>query len=335
MKSPLYLTTLLGLFLLYSSSTFVTAEQKMQAVALATTKTSGDERNLSSTNSSQNSTSIEIEPSSLEELKLDNTTLLALGPNSRIKLDRGTNNRKQLNHPTLVSLEKGPFRLITNSSDKKDLQIQTPNLSITSEASVLDVYIASNGAEYLLLHTGMTKVCKNGAIEPSSCKLLETPCNLVRISPNGKIGDPLIWRERTTELELTFSETFPFVLSPPQSDPVIYHSRLGIEDNKCSSPTLASEKLNAQQSTYETGAIPDKKEPTSSVQTIKTPENLTSVPSKVKVSKSREGSKVTVCIECEYVDNADKYVIKILRQADTGLTKLWNTLTFSKNSKKL
>lgn len=199
---------------------------------------------------------IVTERRTIEELKLSTSTTLALGEGAKINLNKQSNNDNQSGSGTVVSLEKGPFRIINSSADRKHLKIRTPNLSLATEAAVLDLYIAPNGSEYLLLHSGTTKVCKRSDTKSSTCKILNAPCDLIRVSPGGKISDSMAWSDRTTELELTFSETFPFVLTPPRSDPIVYHSRLGVEENKCGPTSLANRNASPQQ-VNKTGALPE------------------------------------------------------------------------------
>lgn len=258
MKLPTHLAGPLGFLILTASLSSVFAEPPTPKVP-ALAKSNNTKKKLDTPDIKKNRT-IVVEPRSVEELKLNKSTTLALGEGAQINLNKIPNPDSQTNVATVVSLEKGPFRLISSSVDKKDIKIRTPNLLLSVEASVLDLYIAPNGAEYLLLHAGSAKVCKKSNNTLSSCRILQSPCDLIRVSPGGKISQSLAWGDRTTELELTFSETFPFILTPPQSDPIVYHSRLGVEENKCG-PTSIANKKSSPQKVYETGALPEPEKP--------------------------------------------------------------------------
>ncbi len=190
---------------------------------------------------------------SVGEFKLDDDTKLALGPGAVLKLDRFVYDPGQRAGDVAVSLAKGAFRFVSGAARKRDYKIRTPNAAISVRGTVFDVYIAANGAEYLLLHRGAIEICKGDGSDPATCRLLINPCNVVRVSPQGTVGEPNGWLDRSSELDVTFSEAFPFVLDPPQVDPVIYHARADVEANACSAP---ADPIRPQRATFDTPGVP-------------------------------------------------------------------------------
>jgi opacity protein-like surface antigen len=180
----------------------------------------------------QNET-VEVGPNGLGELKFDDDTKVAIGAGGRLKLDKFVYDPNKSTGDVAVSLSKGAFRFITGVARKRDYQIKTPGASISVRGTVFDVYIAQNGAEYVLLHEGSIEVCQGDGLDKTRCQVVENPCNVVRVSPQGSVAQPIGWTDRQSELDVTFSEAFPFVLNPPAVDPEIHYTRADVEANKC------------------------------------------------------------------------------------------------------
>ncbi len=180
----------------------------------------------------QNET-VEVGPGGLGELKFDDDTKVAIGAGGRLKLDKFVYDPNKSTGDLAVSLTKGAFRFITGVARKRDYQIKTPGASISVRGTVFDVYIAQNGAEYVLLHEGSIEVCQGDGLDKTRCQVVENPCNVVRVSPQGSVAQPIGWTDRQSELDVTFSEAFPFVLNPPEVDPEVHHTRAEVEANTC------------------------------------------------------------------------------------------------------
>ena len=130
---------------------------------------------------------------------------------------------------------KGAFRFVTGDAPKKDYKIRTPNAAISVRGTVFDVFIDGSGAEYLLLHQGSIEVCQGDGSDRSTCQVLQNVCNVIRVSPQGGVGRPQGWGQRT-EQQITFAIAFPFVINPPTIDPVVYNTAANVEANTCSQP---------------------------------------------------------------------------------------------------
>jgi opacity protein-like surface antigen len=180
---------------------------------------------------SQNQT-VEVAPDSLGELKLDDSTKVALGPGAKLVLDKFVYDPNKSSGDVAVSLTKGAFRFITGAAEKKNYKIKTPSAAISVRGTVFDIYIAPDGGEWLLLHEGSIKVCN----ARSECSVLENPCQVLQLSPAGVVGRPGFFSAQPGSKELPFDEAFPFVKAPPSVDPVVYHTRLQVETNQCPNP---------------------------------------------------------------------------------------------------
>lgn len=179
---------------------------------------------------------VEVAPDGLGELKFDDDTKVAIGPGGRLVLDTFVYDPNASTGNVAISLTKGAFRFITGVARKRDYQIKTPGASISVRGTVFDVYIAQNGAEYLLLHEGSIEVCQGDGLDKTRCQVMENPCNVIRVSPQGRVARPIGWTDRQSELEVTFTEAFPFVLNPPEVEPTAYHTRADVEANTCPKP---------------------------------------------------------------------------------------------------
>ena len=67
---------------------------------------------------------------------------------------------------------------------------------------------------WLLLIDGAIEVCN----ERGECGLLDEPGKLIRITPDGAVGDPVTWASLEKD-GVAFDTAFPFVVTPPQVDP--------------------------------------------------------------------------------------------------------------------
>ena len=180
---------------------------------------------------SQNQT-VEVADGSLGELKLDDSTKLALGPGAKLVLDKFVYDPDKSTGDVSVNLVKGAFRFITGAAQKRDYKIKTPSAAISVRGTVFDIYIAPNGAEWLLLHEGSIEVCGTG----KQCRVLDNPCNVLQLTPAGAVGRPGGWSSQSGGSSVEFDEAFPFVKNPPTVDPVVYHTRVQVEANQCPNP---------------------------------------------------------------------------------------------------
>ena len=181
---------------------------------------------------------IEVGDDSLGELKFKDDTKLALGPGSRMTLDKFVYDPEKTNGSIVVNLLKGTFRFITGLAAKPAYQIKTPSASISVRGTIFDVYIKPNGSTWLLLIEGAVEVCNDAG----KCRVLDEPGKFIQVteaprpSKRAKGGDgppparswdissPTKWAalpgRRTTSIETAF----PFVPAAPSFDPDPWYS---------------------------------------------------------------------------------------------------------------
>ena len=148
---------------------------------------------------------------SLGELKLNDDTKLALGPGSRMVLDKFVYDPAPSAGTVSVNLLTGAFRFMTGLSRKGNYELRTPSASITVRGTVFDVYVDATGGTWLLLLEGSVRAC-NAA---NQCADVSNPCGVVHITPTGSLDGPQGWPGQTRAI--SFATAFPFVVTPPAS----------------------------------------------------------------------------------------------------------------------
>lgn len=170
---------------------------------------------------------IEVAADSLGELKLNDDTKLALGPGSRMVLDKFVYDPAPSTGTVSVNLLTGAFRFITGLSRKGNYELRTPSASITVRGTIFDIYIDAAGGTWLLLLEGSVRVC-NAA---NQCAEVDNPCGVVHITPTGTLDGPLGWPAQTRPIN--FATAFPFVVTPPSIDATPLFTRTAVELNQC------------------------------------------------------------------------------------------------------
>lgn len=227
-----FLAALLGLA---AMQTAAMAEPRIGTAVRIVKDVTADARALLTGDGVNQNETVEVKADSLGELKLDDNTKLALGPGARLRLDRFVYDPAKSEGDIAVSLVKGAFRFVTGNASKKDYKIRTPNAAISVRGTVFDVFIDDAGVEYLLLQQGSIEVCRGDGSDRSTCRTLQNVCNVIRVSPQDGVSNPLGWRQRSDQ-QISFAIAFPFVLNPPTIDPVVYNTAANIEANTCDTP---------------------------------------------------------------------------------------------------
>ena len=160
---------------------------------------------------------IEVSADGTGEIRLRDNTQLALGPGSRLLLDQFVYDPDVSGGAIVLQLVKGAFRFMTGIAAKPAYVIRTPTASITVRGTIFDVYVQSSGMSWLLLIEGAIEVCN----ARDDCRLHDEPGKLIRITPDGDVGNPVQLGGFPKDGE-PFESAFPFVVTPPQfdSDPV-------------------------------------------------------------------------------------------------------------------
>jgi len=180
-------------------------------------------------NLSQNE-AIEVASDALGELKLRDDTKLALGPGSRLVLDKFVYNPAPSTGAVGVNLVKGAFRFITGLSSKGNYELRTPSAVISVRGTVFDVYVDQAGGTWLLLLEGSVRVCNTS----NQCTDVVNPCGVVHVTSAGTLDGPLGWPAQTRPI--SFTTAFPFVVTPPSIDATPLFTRTAVESNQCAKP---------------------------------------------------------------------------------------------------
>ena len=180
-------------------------------------------------NVSQNE-AIDVASDALGELKLRDDTKLALGPGSRLVLDKFVYNPAPSTGAVGVNLVKGAFRFITGLSSKGNYELRTPSAVISVRGTVFDVYVDQAGGTWLLLLEGSVRVCNRS----NQCTDVVNPCGVVHVTSAGTLDDPLGWPAQTRPI--SFTTAFPFVVTPPSIDATPLFTRTAVESNQCAKP---------------------------------------------------------------------------------------------------
>lgn len=158
---------------------------------------------------------IEVGPDSIGELEFDDETKLALGPGSRMMLDKFVYNGEKSKGDIVVNLVKGAFRFITGVASKPSYRIKTPGAAITVRGTVFDTFVSQDNTIWLLLLEGGITACNDRA----TCKDLSRPGWILRVRPDGEIDDPVRWTGLPDRDAIGFHRAFPFMVNAPTIDP--------------------------------------------------------------------------------------------------------------------
>jgi hypothetical protein len=189
----------------------------VRIVNLVTAEYATDQRRLATGDNVRQDELIEVSADGTGEIRLRDNTQLALGPGSRLLLDEFVYNPDISGGAIVLNLVRGSFRFITGIAAKPAYVIRTPSASITVRGTIFDVYVQPSGLSWLLLIEGAIEVCN----ARGDCGLHDEPGKLIRITPDGDVGNPVKWASLQKDGE-PFEAAFPFVVRPPsfESDPV-------------------------------------------------------------------------------------------------------------------
>ena len=189
----------------------------VRIVNLVTAEYETDQRRLATGDNVRQDELIEVSADGTGEIKLRDNTQLALGPGSRLLLDQFVYNPDISGGAIVLNLVKGAFRFVTGIAAKPAYVIRTPTASITVRGTIFDVYVQPSGMSWMLLIDGAIEVCN----ERGDCGLHDEPGKLIRITPDGDVGNPVKWASLQKDGQ-PFEAAFPFVVSPPsfEADPV-------------------------------------------------------------------------------------------------------------------
>lgn len=149
------------------------------------------------------------------ELKLDDQTKLALGPNAGLKLDEFVIGKSEGVTTIGVNFLKGTFRFITGAEKKDAYRIETPSATIGVRGTVFDVYVDGKGDTLVLLHEGEVDICTR----TNSCRRHNTVGRIIHATVGGVLSAPIKFTAGLIP-GLAAGTAFPFVGRALSIDPI-------------------------------------------------------------------------------------------------------------------
>jgi len=182
-----------------------------------------DHRRLSAGDDVRERELIEVDRDGRSELEFHDRTKLALGPGSRLLLDKFVYNANRSGGDIALDLAKGTLRFITGIAAKPAYAIHTPAASIAVRGTIFDLFVLRPDETWLLLLEGAVEVCANNG----TCAVHDQPGKMIRITRDG-IEKPVKWAGLKGKGDITLDQAFPFVASPPAIDSKPIFSRSDI-----------------------------------------------------------------------------------------------------------
>lgn len=140
------------------------------------------------------------------QLVLIDKSKLAIGPNSRIVLDKFVYDARKGKGDVILNVGKGALRFISGLSSSSSYTINTPTATIGVRGTVVDVYVHSNGEAAVALVRGGVRVCgKSG-----KCQALRNAGRLLHVTRDGLVSAPLRWNGKLMG-GVKFGAAFPFI----------------------------------------------------------------------------------------------------------------------------
>jgi hypothetical protein len=113
-------------------------------------------------------------------------TQLELGPTAKMKVDRVVFNTNRSVKTLMVNAESGPVRWISGESGYSAYEITTPNLIVTPQGTMFDLFVTPERT-IVVLQEGRIRVCLVNA--PQACRLLSQPREVI-IGTRGGLEGP-------------------------------------------------------------------------------------------------------------------------------------------------
>lgn len=154
-------------------------------------------------------------PQAQAELKLDDNTKLALGPNAELRLDEFAVGNTNDAASVALKLLKGTFRFITGTRASETYKIETPSATIGVRGTVFDILIGPSGDTLILLHDGEVEVCSRAR----TCRRHRDVGRIVHATTLGVVSDPIKWTASLVP-GMRVGRAFPFVGRRLAIDPV-------------------------------------------------------------------------------------------------------------------
>jgi hypothetical protein len=149
------------------------------------------------------------------ELKLDDNTKLALGPDAELLLDEYAVAAGSDTKTIALKLLKGTLRFLTGKNASETYKIETPSATIGVRGTVLDIFTAPDGDTLVLLHQGEVEVCSRAR----TCRPHRDVGRVVQATVPGVVSQPIKWTASLVP-GVKITQAFPFVGKRLAIDPV-------------------------------------------------------------------------------------------------------------------
>jgi hypothetical protein len=154
-------------------------------------------------------------PQAQAELKLDDNTKLALGPEAELRLDEFAVAAGNDTKTIALKFVKGTFRFLTGNNASESYKIETPAATIGVRGTIFDVYIGRGGDTFVLLHQGEVEVCSRAR----TCRRHREVGRVVQATVLGLVSQPMKWSANLVP-GVGAAQAFPFVGKRLAIDPV-------------------------------------------------------------------------------------------------------------------
>jgi hypothetical protein len=210
--------TLLSVALVVAADASAT-EPEVGTTVLIKNKVTGklgtDERQLKTGFRVHRNELLQTGPKAQAELKLDDNTKLALGPDAELLLDEYAVAAGSDTKTIALKLLKGTFRFLTGNTASESYKIDTPSATIGIRGTILDIYIGPGGDTFVLLHQGEVEICSRAR----SCRPHRNVGRVVQATVLGIVSEPMKWTA-TLVPGVGVAQAFPFVGRRLAIDPV-------------------------------------------------------------------------------------------------------------------
>jgi hypothetical protein len=165
-------------------------------------------------------------PQAQAELKLDDNTKLALGPETELRLDEYAVGSGGGAPSIGLKFLKGTLRFLTGSNASESYKIETPSATIGVRGTIFDVYVAPGGDTFVLMHKGRVEICS----EKKTCRFHKIIGRVMQASALGVVSQPMKWTANLAR-GVGVAQAFPFVGQRLAIDPVPRHNHRAISDD--------------------------------------------------------------------------------------------------------
>lgn len=159
------------------------------------------------------------------ELKLDDNTKLALGPETELRLDEYAVGSGGSAPSIGLKFLKGTLRFLTGSNASEAYKIETPSATIGVRGTIFDVYVAPSGDTFLLIHRGKVAICS----EKGTCRYHRTVGRVMQATAQGVVSEPMKWSAKLVP-GVSVAQAFPFVGQKLAIDPVPRFNHKALSD---------------------------------------------------------------------------------------------------------